>query len=190
MWSGAAAKGGETAPVSGPAWPPGAPWVPSARCHGGEVKCHRGDFWVSRATPFMARSLCRLLLAEWGIPAEPAGVAELLVTELATNAVRFGTARRPVPYVTLALWAIPGAVIAEVSDEGGKPPEARVADPDAEGGRGLMLVEALSREWSWYVPRPGWKTVYCVITTGQTFRNDIERGPQRVSARRENPGGH
>jgi hypothetical protein len=26
-----------------------------------------------------------------------------------------------------------------------------------------MLAEALSREWSWYYPRPGWKTVYCVV---------------------------
>jgi hypothetical protein len=29
-----------------------------------------------------------------------------------------------------------------------------------------MLVQALSKEWSYYLPPTGGKTVYCVIGTG------------------------
>jgi len=36
------------------------------------------------------------------------------------------------------------------------------ADHDAEAGRGLMLVQALSKEWSYFFT-PGGKTVYAVI---------------------------
>jgi hypothetical protein len=36
---------------------------------------------------------------------------------------------------------------------------------NAESGRGLMLVDALSKEWSYFYPPDGGKTVYCVIST-------------------------
>ncbi len=38
------------------------------------------------------------------------------------------------------------------------------AETDAESGRGLMLVQALSKEWSYFFPPSGGKTVYCVIS--------------------------
>jgi anti-sigma regulatory factor (Ser/Thr protein kinase) len=146
------------------------PWFPLGSPGSREVTSHRGDFGMSRATPFMARGVARLVLAEWEIAPEAADVAILLVSELVANAVLFATERRAgdwrVPHVSLALWRLPGQVVLEVSDENEKPPEIRVPEPDAEGGRGLLLVQALSREWSYYFPRPGWKTVYCVIETG------------------------
>jgi two-component sensor histidine kinase len=94
-------------------------------------------------------------------------VAELLASELATNAVRFGSTRRPhgnyVPYMSLELRYADGLVLVEVSDESEKPPEMRIPDQESDHGRGLILVDELSREWSYYYPRPGWKTVYFVI---------------------------
>jgi anti-sigma regulatory factor (Ser/Thr protein kinase) len=146
------------------------PWMPAGLAPDCGLRSHRGDFGMSRATPFMARGVARLVLAEWEIAPEAADVACLLVSELVTNAVLFATARRAgdgrVPHVSVALWRLPGQVVLEVSDENEKPPEIRVPEPDAEGGRGLLLVQALSREWAYYFPRPGWKTVYCVIETG------------------------
>ena len=38
-------------------------------------------------------------------------------------------------------------------------------DGEAEGGRGLMLVQALSKEWDYYLPRTGGKVVYCVLVS-------------------------
>jgi hypothetical protein len=59
---------------------------------------------------------------------------------------------------------LPGTLVIEVSDE------AEMAAPvlldpetDSEHGRGMLLVDAISREWSHYIPLPGWKTVYAVV---------------------------
>jgi hypothetical protein len=58
-------------------------------------------------------------------------------------------------------------LVIEVSDQATEMPEARAPEGYSVSGRGLMLVESLSREWSYYFPRPGWKTVYAVIDTGR-----------------------
>lgn len=40
---------------------------------------------------------------------------------------------------------------------------AGIADGEAESGRGLMLVEALSVAWGWYQTRRGGKVVWCEV---------------------------
>ena len=57
---------------------------------------HHGDFGVSVKTPWMARSMARYLLAEWQASADVIEVAELLTSELATNAIRLECGR-PLP---------------------------------------------------------------------------------------------
>jgi hypothetical protein len=69
-----------------------------------------------------------------------------------------------VAHVSMMLRHIPGLLVIEVSDQNMNVPRVKDADLDSVGGRGLMLVQALSKEWSYYFPRPGWKTVYCVIS--------------------------
>lgn len=39
------------------------------------------------------------------------------------------------------------------------------AGHDAESGRGLMLVSALSKEWSYFCLPGGGKVVYCYLET-------------------------
>jgi anti-sigma regulatory factor (Ser/Thr protein kinase) len=46
-------------------------------------------------------------------------------------------------------------VVVEVWDRSGERPTLKQAGPDQEGGRGLMLVEALCERWSWSTV-PGW----------------------------------
>ena len=125
------------------------------------------NFGIWLGTPSMARMMTRYMLSEWQVAPEPIDVAVLLASELVTNAVVFRPAQPVrdgyVPYITLALRHSAGLAVIEVSDENENPPEPGVADLESEGGRGLMLVQALSREWSYYYPRPGWKTVYCVM---------------------------
>src|SRR5580700_5399060 len=127
-------------------------WRERALRGGGEL--FSIDFGVSPGTPGMARRMVRFILSEWQIDADTVAVAELLASELATNAVRFGSPRpvrdHQVPYVTVAVRHAAGLVVLEVSDQNEKPPEPAPPDPDAEGGRGMMLVTAMSQEWSYY----------------------------------------
>jgi hypothetical protein len=43
------------------------------------------------------------------------------------------------------------------------PPVLSGPDDYAESGRGLVLVNALSKEWSYFFPPGGGKVVYCVL---------------------------
>ena len=79
-------------------------------------------------------------LAEWDLPDE-AFALELIVSELVTNAIRYGS-----PPIRLRL--IRGAgVICEVSDGSNSSPHLRRAQTFDEGGRGLLLVAQLARRW-------------------------------------------
>jgi hypothetical protein len=142
------------------------PWEHSG-LRADQMSQHSGDTGVSPKTPWITRRMIRILLTEWGAPAGLIDTAELVASELATNAVRFGSIRSAgwshVPAIGLAVWYLPRLVVIEVSDENEKPPEIQAAGAEAEGGRGLQLVQAMSREWSYYHPRLGWKTVYAVI---------------------------
>ena len=118
------------------------------------------------------REQARAALRSWRIWAETIETAELLVSELVTNAVKF---TRPEPgqqghpglegagCISLILRYLAGQLIIEVSDPDPNPPVLAEAGDDAEGGRGLMLVQALSKEWDYYLPPSGGKVVYCVL---------------------------
>lgn len=60
--------------------------------------------------------------------------------------------------------AVPGEATAHI-DLAALPIAASWARQFARSVLGLMLVQALSKEWS-YVAAPAGKTVYCVISTG------------------------
>jgi anti-sigma regulatory factor (Ser/Thr protein kinase) len=85
--------------------------------------------------------------------------AELIVSELATNAVRFGGARP----ISLYLRNFREVLLVEIYDSDSNPPVLSSADGSAESGRGLMLVNALSKEWSYSFPPGGGKIVYCFL---------------------------
>jgi hypothetical protein len=146
------------------------PWEHSG-LRADQMSQHSGDTGVSPKTPWMTRRMVRFLLTEWGAATDLIETAELVTSELVTNAVRFGSIRpvrwSDVPAIGLAVWYLPHLVVIEVSDENEKPPEIQAAGAEAEGGRGLQLVQAMSREWSYYHPRRGWKTVYAVIGESQ-----------------------
>jgi hypothetical protein len=125
------------------------------------------------SAPSRARRYVQATLARWRVSPEAIETAELLASELVTNAVRFSADQSGlladadpagVAHVSMMLRHIPGLLIIEVSDQNMNVPRVKDAGLDSVGGRGLMLVQALSKEWSYYFPRPGWKTVYCVIS--------------------------
>jgi anti-sigma regulatory factor (Ser/Thr protein kinase) len=82
-------------------------------------------------------------------PEHPCGDdAALLVTEIFGNSVRHSDSGAPGE--TVAVRAGDGIVRVEVTDRGGPgTPELRPAGCDAEGGRGLQLVDGLAVRWGW-----------------------------------------
>jgi anti-sigma regulatory factor (Ser/Thr protein kinase) len=113
------------------------------------------------ATP-CARLHARAVLTEWGLRGV-AETAELVVSELVTNAVRASTGPdgRPrhgeagVPVVVLRLSTDGTQVLIEVWDEIPNAPVTGHASPDDESGRGLMLIETVCDRLNWATV-PGW----------------------------------
>ena len=109
-----------------------------------------------------ARSHATQLLWEWGVP-ELRPTVELLVSELMTNAIKASQLLDHRPPVRFWLLSDKQRVLILVWDANPQPPRRIDADDDAETGRGLLLVEAISRKWDWYPdPQTGGKVVWAV----------------------------
>ncbi|MEV7387172.1 SpoIIE family protein phosphatase [Streptomyces sp. NPDC091215] len=93
------------------------------------------DRMVGRARELTARQL-----ASWGL-AEESFTTELIVSELVTNALRYGG--EP---ITLRLIRDRN-LICEVSDGSSTSPHVRRAQDTDEGGRGLYLITQLAQNW-------------------------------------------
>ncbi|WAZ19295.1 SpoIIE family protein phosphatase [Streptomyces cinnabarinus] len=88
----------------------------------------------------IARQSATEQLAVWGLE-ETAFVTELVVSELVTNAIRYGE-----PPIQLRLIRN-HSLICEVSDGSSTSPHLRRAHAYDEGGRGLLLVAQLTQRW-------------------------------------------
>ena len=108
-----------------------------------------------------ARLHARLVIAEWGLT-RLIDETELVVSELVTNGVHAsvgltgslfnGRWRSGTPPVRLWLCFDYHQVLVQVWDGHHDLPVRREADPEAAGGRGLLLVDSLSVAWGWYRP--------------------------------------
>ena len=92
-----------------------------------------------------ARMITKQVVREWRRP-DLAETAELLVSELVTNAIR-ASCGLPEPAIRLWLTSDRSNLVIRVWDGSGELPVCRDADPDSERGRGLLLVQALSKDW-------------------------------------------
>ncbi|WP_394813988.1 ATP-binding protein [Streptomyces litchfieldiae] len=99
---------------------------------------------VPRSVP-VARARARRVLCAWQVPDEPRENALLVLSELATNVIAHP---RSDAFVCV-LRDTEDKLAVEVVDQhrGPRMPEARVARPGDEHGRGLALVAALSTAW-------------------------------------------
>ncbi|MFB7588709.1 SpoIIE family protein phosphatase [Streptomyces sp. NPDC056169] len=88
-----------------------------------------------------ARHAVDRCLDRWGTPVDPFTV-ELVVSELVTNAVRYGTSP-----ITLRLIREPRLLTCEVSDAAQTAPHLRHARESDEGGRGLYICASLTESW-------------------------------------------
>jgi anti-sigma regulatory factor (Ser/Thr protein kinase) len=70
---------------------------------------------------------------------------QLLVSEVVTNSVRHSGSEEP---IHLRVWARRGGVKVEIADGGfGFDAEQPGGSYDAEGGRGLMILDAVADRW-------------------------------------------
>ncbi|MEV5751942.1 ATP-binding protein [Actinoallomurus sp. NPDC052308] len=116
-----------------------------------------------------ARAYTRSALHSWRLDVL-IDTAELLVSELVTNAVTAtGALTCPVragrrirePSIYLCLSAFAETLLIEVWDGSDDPPHRRTASDDDENGRGLLLVQALSKNWGYESLHSGGKIVWC-----------------------------
>jgi anti-sigma regulatory factor (Ser/Thr protein kinase) len=110
------------------------------------------------------RHQARLVLQLWRL-ADLMAAVEVLISELATNAVRHA---RTLFTVTVA-WD--GATLrGEVNDASPVAPRPQLAPhPDREGGRGLLLLDAIATTWGVEM-YPDGKTVWFTISRDSTAR--------------------
>ena len=120
---------------------------------------------------------------EWGLDGL-AETAELLVSELVTNAVQAMVRQEDHTAVRLQLFSDNARVRIEVGDADPRPPPPKMlrtgwhTRPQRDGGRGLFLVAALSRCRDWYLTQePAGKVVSCELEVGQPELSEVGGGP-------------
>ncbi len=99
------------------------------------------DLAQDPTTPATARVLVRDRLQGWGLDEDTVEATELIVSELVTNAVRYGT-----PPLRLRL-LLDSTLTCEVHDGSTASPHLRHARTVDEGGRGLFIVSRLASHW-------------------------------------------
>ncbi|UXY31291.1 SpoIIE family protein phosphatase/ATP-binding protein [Streptomyces sp. HUAS TT20] len=94
------------------------------------------------------RTACARRLTDWGLE-QVAFTAEVVLSELITNAIRYGAEPIAVRLLRTVPISTPGAgsLIFEVSDGSSTSPRLRRAKVTDEGGRGLFLVARFSERW-------------------------------------------
>ena len=109
-----------------------------------------------------ARLHTKHIVKEWNL-AHLTDTAELIVSELVTNALRASRSLPDLPPVILRLLASPEQLIIKVWDASSTPPSQRPHGIDAESGRGLEIVSYLSEDWGFYHPDMGGKVVWATL---------------------------
>jgi anti-sigma regulatory factor (Ser/Thr protein kinase) len=130
------------------------------------------DFAALNSAPHWARKFTRRFLGCChGITTETAENAELLVSELVTNAYQATgippdapySKRTAAPVIRLSLRRFSAALLIEVIDVSPLMPHLANSGTDDENGRGLLLTDALSAEWGSFPILPDRKCVYCIL---------------------------
>ncbi|MFB7475919.1 ATP-binding protein [Kitasatospora sp. NPDC056184] len=102
------------------------------------------------------------ILRRWRISDAVIETANLIVSELTTNAVRHPADNEPqstgysslsaVSTFTLTLQLTGTGLLVQVADHDPRPPVRREVGVEATGGRGLFLVSEMATRWGYYYP--------------------------------------
>jgi len=101
----------------------------------------RAEFAESAYAPSEMRDLVRAAARSWGL-GDVGALAALLVSELVTNAVEHGGSGGVVE-----VEALPAGLRVRVTDHSPVRPQVQHPRADEPAGRGLSIVDQLSRRW-------------------------------------------
>jgi anti-sigma regulatory factor (Ser/Thr protein kinase) len=97
-------------------------------------------------------------LLGWCVHGTPADDAHIVLGELVTNALTHS-----MDVFTLALGLYGDRILIEVWDSTDAPPKVTLPDDLSLNGRGMFLVDALSKEWGVRPEEKGGKTVWAEV---------------------------
>jgi anti-sigma regulatory factor (Ser/Thr protein kinase) len=137
-----------------------------------------------------SRMFIRHVLRDWNL-ADHIDAGELVVSELVTNAVKSSGLTDPEPkwtdikahhIVGVQLRVIDTSLYVEVWDRSPATPVKQPQADDSEGGRGLFLIEDLSKRWGIHRPPAGGKIVWAELELSKLTvpTEDRPRLPHRV----------
>ncbi|MER7543004.1 ATP-binding protein [Actinomadura sp.] len=136
--------------------------------HAGTPRTARRVLPAEITAPRSAREFTQATLDEWGLSGD-AGDVVVAVSELVTNALRHGLEGLPQPLplcpIQVVLVGHPRRLVVSVTDPSARAPEPAPAEPDrfVEGGRGLVVVGAISDAWGWARLATGGKAVWAAF---------------------------
>jgi hypothetical protein len=174
--------------VEGDAQATSAPTMPLPRVIHPQRRVRATSSLTLAAVPTAAacsRMFARIVLKDWGLRAL-IDSAELCMSELVTNAVKTTgvldespkwSALTDLALIQARLVLLEDGVIIEVVDRDKQSPIMPQQRPDSEDGRGLFLVEAMSKRWNFYFPSTGGKVVWCELAFPPPLVNGL---PKRV----------
>ncbi|MFD3971691.1 ATP-binding protein [Streptomyces cyaneofuscatus] len=135
-----------------------------------------------------SRHFLRFALSKWQAALIEDDVL-LVASELVTNAITVtGVLPEPPAWeelerlglVHVRLVGLPDSVVVEVWDVSDEPPRLQRFGDDAEGGRGLVLVQELAARWGSYRVTGG-KAVWAQVAVRPALPQRPERGERRGS---------
>ena len=101
-----------------------------------------------------------------------------MVSELVTNAVRHGTRSpvhaRPALDIRVILCQTERSVLCAVTDPNDQGPRLREPDYEAEGGRGLQVVQGVSEMWGWAPLETRGKAVWAAFSLPPRIARHLE----------------
>jgi len=97
---------------------------------------------ATSASPSVARRFVGAALRRWDTDPGTVDAAQLLVSELVTNAVVHASSD-----VRLVVSVRNARIRVEVTDHDDRPPQMQTTRADALGGRGLGIVDGLADSW-------------------------------------------
>lgn len=131
--------------------------ISSGTATSGTLQQDPGGQWVGRLRRISAAKL-RL----WGLAALMDD-AQLLISELVTNALRYGEGGQIEFRLVITLQGL----LIEVNDGSAQRPRLNVVGASSETGRGLYLVDALADDWG---VCPDGTTTWCTLSLAKACR--------------------
>jgi anti-sigma regulatory factor (Ser/Thr protein kinase) len=106
------------------------------------------ELYATLEAPLESRRYVKGVLMGWAAPADLIDMAQLLTSEVVTNAVTHGEGQGGT--VTLEVRSFGCCLGVDVTDHSPNTPLLRSVTTDMEDGRGLLLVAEIADSWGYY----------------------------------------